>query len=308
MSDRPKKCPPGAPLWLATFADLMSLLLVLFVLLLTFAEMNVVRYKALAGSMRDAFGLVKEDRLSGVIEMDGSIKRKAASEVDPTRSPIPVVSIDLTNEQEQQEEFELDQSQSQPQQVEQVQSAVEKVLKDSDTGVEVKRKGDEVVITFPSSIAFPSGTDTVNQHFAASIDELAPILKKSEGQIIVAGHTDDVPITAGRFRSNWDLSAARATAVVHRLIEYGGLEPSRMTVQGYGESRPVGTNDTATGRAKNRRVEIIVVMRKEGQQGAAPASATPSSGSGSSSALPGLEEAIGGDAPTSGNGSSIPLQ
>jgi len=302
VSAPPKKCPPGAPMWLATFADLMSLLLVLFVLLLTFSEMNVIRYKALAGSMRDAFGLVKEDRLSGVIEMDGSIKRKAASEVDPTRSPIPVVSIDLTNKEEQEDEFEVDASAPQSAQVEQVQSAVEKVLKDSDTGVEVKRKGDEVVITFPSSIAFPSGTDTVNQHFAASIDELAPILKKSEGQIVVAGHTDNVPITAGRFRSNWDLSAARATAVVHRLIEYGGLEPGRMTVQGYGESRPVGSNDSATGRAKNRRVEIIVVMRKgaeAAQEGAqAPAE---SGGFASESDLPGLEDAI------QGNGVSIPL-
>jgi len=289
-------------MWLATFADLMSLLLVLFVLLLTFSEMNVIRYKALAGSMRDAFGLVKEDRLSGVIEMDGSIKRKAASEVDPTRSPIPVVSIDLTNQEEQEEEFEVDSSAPQTAQVEQVQSAVEKVLKDSDTGVEVKRKGDEVVITFPSSIAFPSGTDTVNQHFAASIDELAPILKKSEGQIIVAGHTDNVPIAAGRFRSNWDLSAARATAVVHRLIEYGGLEPGRMTVQGYGESRPVGSNDSATGRAKNRRVEIIVVMRK-GAEAAQEGAKAPAERGGfaSESKLPGLEDAI------QGNGVSIPL-
>jgi len=305
MSQPQKKCPAGLPLWLATFADLMSLLLVLFVLLLTFAEMNVVRYKALAGSMRDAFGLVKEDRLSGVIEIDGSIKRKAAAEVDPSKSPIPVVSIDLTTEQEQEEEFELDESQSQAQQVEQVQDAVEQVLKDSDTGVQVKRTGDEVVITFPSSIAFPSGTDAVNQHFAAAIDDLAPVLKKSEGQIIVAGHTDNVPITSGRFRSNWDLSASRATAVVHRLIEYGGLEAKRMTVQGYGESRPLVENDSPTNRSKNRRVEITVVMRKKVGEESSETPAEPASDEDddSSSVLPGLDEAIG----RSGNGVSIPL-
>ena len=305
MSQPQKKCPAGLPLWLATFADLMSLLLVLFVLLLTFSEMNVVRYKALAGSMRDAFGLVKEDRLSGVIEIDGSIKRKAAAEVDPSKSPIPVVSIDLTTEQEQEEEFELDESQSQAQQVEQVQDAVEQVLKDSDTGVQVKRTGDEVVITFPSSIAFPSGTDAVNQHFAAAIDDLAPVLKKSEGQIIVAGHTDNVPITSGRFRSNWDLSASRATAVVHRLIEYGGLEAKRMTVQGYGESRPLVENDSPTNRSKNRRVEITVVMRKKVGEESSETPAEPASDEDddSSSVLPGLDEAIG----RSGNGVSIPL-
>ena len=306
MSNPPKKCPAGLPLWLATFADLMSLLLVLFVLLLTFAEMNVVRYKALAGSMRDAFGLVKEDRLSGVIEIDGSIKRKTAAEVDPTTSPIPVVSIDLTNEEVQEEDFEMDQTAPQEKQVEQVQDAVTKVLKDSDTGVEVKRTGDEVVITFPSSIAFPSGTDAVNQHFAATIDSLAPILKKSEGQIIVAGHTDNVPITSGRFRSNWDLSAARATAVVHRLIEYGGLNPGRMTVQGYGESRPLVANDSPTNRAKNRRVEVTVVIRKkmgEGDGGNAPEpKKEDGDGNSSSQSLPGLDEAIG-----RGNGVSIPL-
>lgn len=105
MAEEQKKCPPtGAPAWMATFADLMSLLLVLFVLLLTFAEMDVLKYKQMSGALRDAFGISKKDKLAGVIEIDGQLERKVAKKVSQT------VSLDLpqTEESPEDEEFEVD--------------------------------------------------------------------------------------------------------------------------------------------------------------------------------------------------------
>ena len=105
-------------------------------------------------------------------------------------------------------------------------------------GVSVERSGGAVVIRFPSSIAFPSGSDGLNSDFEAIIDKIAPILQRSPGGVVVAGHTDNVPLRGGAFESDWDLSASRATSVVHYLLYEHNLEPKRMTVQGYGDSRP----------------------------------------------------------------------
>jgi len=259
-----KKAPAGAPLWMATFADLMSLLLTLFVLLLTFSEMDVLKYKAIAGSLKDAFGIAKKDKLAGVIEIEGAIKRKHAAVTDPSRSKIPTVSVELPAAEPQ--DFKIDARAERDIQAEQLAEAVKEVVKKQadGLGVKVERSGGSVVMRFPSSIAFPAGSGEINQAFAAIIDGLTPIIKQTSGQVKISGHTDNVPISGPRYRSNWDLSAARAASVVHRLIDYGGVKAGRITVQGYGDSRPVADNDTAENRAKNRRVEVsIQVPRKE---------------------------------------------
>ena len=270
-----KKAAAGAPLWMATFADLMSLLLTLFVLLLTFSEMDVVKYKAMAGSMKDAFGIAKKDKLAGVIEIEGAVKRKHAAQTDPTRSKIPTVSVELPAAEPQ--DFKIDAKAERDVQAEQLAEAVKEVVKKQadGLGVKVERSGGEVVMRFPSQIAFPAGSGEINQAFAAIIDELTPIIKQTKGQVKISGHTDNIPISDVRYRSNWDLSAARAASVVHRLIDYGGIEPKRITVQGYGESRPVAPNDTSENRAKNRRVEVSIRVPRKGEGGKAGNGGSP---------------------------------
>ena len=127
------------------------------------------------------------------------------------------------------------------------------------SGVSVERDGSNVVIRFPSSIAFPSGSNSLNIDFTDLIEKLAPILKETPGDIIVSGHTDNIPLHGGAFESNWDLSAARATSVIHNLLFDHGMDPQRMTVQGFGDSRPIQSNETVEGRAANRRVEITIL-------------------------------------------------
>ena len=92
------------------------------------------------------------------------------------------------------------------------------------------------------------------------IEKLRQSLADVEGKIVVAGHTDDVPIKTARFRSNWDLSAARAVSVLHELIRDGGLDPARLIAEGHGEAHPLVPNDTADNRAINRRVELVIVQ------------------------------------------------
>lgn len=259
-----KKAGGGAPAWMATFADLMSLLLTLFVLLLTFAEMDVIKYKAIAGSMANAFGVSRKDKLSGVIEVDGSLRRKAASDVDISKreeeiTEVPKVSMEIPEISE--EELEARAQKLREDKAEELKESLASTM-DEDIkqgGVSVERTGDEVVIRFPSEIAFPSGSGTLNEGFKHLLDRLAPILEKTPGELIVSGHTDNVPIRGGAFQSNWDLSASRATAVVHYFLFKHLIDPGRITVQGYGDSRPVASNDTPEGRKKNRRVEVSII-------------------------------------------------
>ena len=133
--------------------------------------------------------------------------------------------------------------------------------------VDVDKNYSEIVITFPDEVGFRTGSDQITDSFFASLNRLADVLKRVDGQIIVAGHTDNSPLAGGgRFRDNWDLSAARSTAVVRHFATVNNISGRRLEAHGYGDTRPVDSNFTLQGRNRNRRVEII--LRKEGDGGA----------------------------------------
>jgi len=90
------------------------------------------------------------------------------------------------------------------------------------------------------------------------IDTLAYALREGDARVIVAGHTDDLPISTERFRDNWDLSSARAVSVIRELINRHGVDPSRLEAKGYADTRPLVANDSIANRARNRRIEIEI--------------------------------------------------
>ena len=250
---------------MATFADLMSLLLVLFVLLLTFAEMDVIRYKQIAGSVKAAFGFSQQDQLAGVIELDGSIVGKSLKA--PTPDTPRVVSEIPQAETPEVESNETDSKEEKAEALEETLSTVLDNMGLQDQ-VGLERIDGEVVMRFPNELAFPSGSSGMTEEFAAILNRVAPVINQTEGEIQVAGHTDNVPVSSSSpYISNWDLSAARATSVLHYLINQNGTDPSRMVIQGYGESRPLESNDTPEGRATNRRVEITIEMVESNYDG-----------------------------------------
>ncbi len=243
---------------MATFADLMSLLLVLFVLLLTFAEMDVIRYKQIAGSVKAAFGFAKDDQLSGVIELDGSIIGKSLKAPTPDTprvvSEIPPVETP---------KVETEQGDSKEEKAEALEETLSTVLEkmNLEDQVGLERIDGDVVMRFPNELAFPSGSSGMTEEFAAVLNRVTPVINQTEGEVLVAGHTDNIPVSSSSpYISNWDLSAARATSVLHFMIDQNGTDPRRLVIQGYGESRPIASNDTPEGRAENRRVEITIQM------------------------------------------------
>jgi chemotaxis protein MotB len=255
----------GAPTWIVTFADLMSLLLALFVLLLSFAEMDAVRYERTAGSMRDAFGLQSITRLAGVFEVDGNPLRPNARDV----APMPVPQMPLGGSRAAPEQSGARATPPVPDTgtgsarqasdgplYERLQQAIAEP--DTESVVELEKQGGALVIRFPDDFAFPLGGAELSGSILQMLDRLGTVLESVDGEIIVAGHTDDSPIATVRFRSNWDLSTARAVSVIHHWLSSTRIDPDRLTAQGYADSRPRAPNDTAANRAINRRVEVVI--------------------------------------------------
>ena len=129
--------------------------------------------------------------------------------------------------------------------------------------VEVLSDGKKVVIRVKERGSFPPGGADMLEPMVPFINKVGQVLSELGGEVTIAGHTDDRPISNSRFRSNWDLSAARAVTLVHGLIKQTGMDSTSFTVQGFGDTRPVDDNATAEGRARNRRVEIEIVQGKD---------------------------------------------
>ncbi len=124
-------------------------------------------------------------------------------------------------------------------------------------GISVKSEPRGIVITLSNDTAFTPGSAEIRDNMASQLMKLSDILNASPGRIIIEGHTDNVPVSGGIYKSNWELSAARASSVLHVLIQQG-LDPNRFIIAGYGEYRPLDSNASEEGRARNRRVEIIL--------------------------------------------------
>jgi chemotaxis protein MotB len=123
----------------------------------------------------------------------------------------------------------------------------------------VEVKEEEIVINLPSPVLFDLGKAELKDEAKAVLHEVAQSLKLMNNDIVVEGHTDNLPIYGGKYKSNWELSAARAFAVRDYLITYEGINERRISCVGYGEYRPIAPNDTEENRAKNRRIEIKII-------------------------------------------------
>ena len=365
------KCPPvGAPAWMATFADMATLLMAFFVLILSFAEFNVPKFKQISGSLKNAFGvqriipIVEQPKGTTVLSLNFSPSPSPSVTQDMTQQTTDITKPDLDVKQR-----EKDQDGGESEAAEEVVKALEDAIARGDIEVEVlgenvvvnftptqakdeelpnllqetleaieqakkaagqadqevlfggleqklaqltaaaeaamqanganaeqqqaeaqeqkesnekaeiaedelkvalrqeigqglvavDRQEDKVIITVGAGGAFPSGSAELTASARKIMEEIAGVNASGSGAITVSGHTDDVPLIFGsQFRDNWDLAAARASSVVQALEDTGKVPASRMQAVSFGESKPVATNDTARGRATNRRIEIEI--------------------------------------------------
>ena len=221
----------GVPQWVVTFGDLMSLLLCFFVLLLSFSEMDRRKYKMVSGSMKQAFGIQREKPVFESPKGQKLIAKEFDQAVISTKieESIKPVIDDIKNEYEE--------------------------LKDA---VELEIGEDEITIRMMGETTFDTGKAELHPAFNPLLKKIGAVLSQTKGEIIIAGHTDNVPLSGGLYGSNLGLSMARAGSVAEYLLHNSSIDPKRLSTMGFGEYRPLTSNDTAQGRRKNRRVEIIV--------------------------------------------------
>jgi chemotaxis protein MotB len=138
---------------------------------------------------------------------------------------------------------------------------LQKEIGDKEVRLEMAEKG--LAIIFLAEVLFDSGKANIKQEALPTLDKIARVLNENlaDREIGIEGHTDNEPIKYSGWKSNWELSTARATSVLHYLVDQRGIGPKRVSATGYGEHRPVSTNDTPEGRRENRRVAIVILPK-----------------------------------------------
>ena len=286
------KCPPeGLPAWMGTFADLMSLLMCFFVLLLAFSEMDVLKFKQIAGSMKFAFGVQNKIEVKDIPKGTSVIAMEfRPGRPDPT--PIDTIqqqTIDMTQQmlefqagdedsaggrqkqrgtqrggQSQQTSTDQSASTQQAANQEEVAEMMKKVAQQLqkqilDGSIEMESLGQQITIRIRENGSFSAGSAFLQPQFRPVIRQIGEILADMPGQIEVSGHSDKQQISNELYSSNWDLSAQRAVAVAEALRSAPGFDEARMSVVGKASNDPlVAEPQTPEEVASNRRVEINI--------------------------------------------------
>lgn len=265
IPQRKKKQESGGG-WIVTFADLMSLLLTFFILLLSFSKMDLHKYEMMAQSLAQSFG-------PSFLEGSG----KAGGEIIFAEEPPPAPPVEEMSDLEQEfEEFEEQSGEAELELLEQsegeadvisidpnIEQLTETLVEELETEIvsnalNVSFDSEKVVVRFSEDATFTSGSEEIKDDMFPILEKIENVLASCQGEIVVSGYTDDLPVTGNRFRSNWDLSAARAVSVVHQLIFNNKIDANRVIAAGRAETNPLAPNDSAENRAKNRRVEISI--------------------------------------------------
>ncbi|MBS4021283.1 MAG: OmpA family protein [Dethiobacter sp.] len=222
-----KAAEEGAPAWMVTYSDMITLVLAFFVLLFSFAVIDEARFNEMLSSIRITF-LGSEGIFSGA--------------TDPFDFPESF--------------FDRDKVEESMETVEKIKNFISEKGLVGAMDLFVDERG--IVLEFSDALFFDPGRAELKQEAQEILNYVADLLNSLDNEVIVEGHTDNVPINTYLFPSNWELSVARAVVVVRYLAEIKLLDPVRFAAMGFGEFHPIETNLTAGGRARNRRVNIII--------------------------------------------------
>jgi chemotaxis protein MotB len=348
------ECPGGSPPWMATFADMATLLMAFFVLILSFANVNVPKFEQVSGSLAVAFGVArvipkidipmgetllsleftpseaeatlipnksqrvedpskdnvkqrtedqdakftKEDELEAVLE---ALEEEIAAGLVEVKTQGEEIIVEVSESGSNQEalESQIGLGNIVPQEMLEIAKKISDLKTDlisplevrsetfaegeasgNSSGdedqkfdrirsilsneienglVEVERDGDKIIMRLGQQDSFDSGRSEIKSSFEATLRKVGLALNDVGGMVKIEGHTDSVPVGfSSRYRSNWDLSSARSASVADYILQSTDLQPGNVSVAGFADSRPIASNDTPEGRARNRRIEVLV--------------------------------------------------
>lgn len=246
-----------------TFADLMTLLMCFFVLLLAFSEMDVAKFKQLSGSMKDAFGVQAEVEVKTIPKGTSVVAQEfSPGKPDPTAvNQVRQFTIDSNRNTLDALDRELKEIKETRDHARRLRAALQEELEKG--SVDIETEGMKIIIRIKENASFDSGMAELREGFQPALIKIGDLIDNSSGEVTISGHTDNVPIANDRFRSNWDLSTSRAVSVAHALLQIAELDPANVIVTGHADTRPLAPNDSEENRASNRRVDISIVRGKE---------------------------------------------
>lgn len=257
---KPEEPPKGSPAWMATFSDLMNLLLCFFVLLFAMSSIDEDKQEAIAASFNQMFSVFDAGASAigdGVLISNGVSQLNELDEyINSTgkMSSGEVVDDDVAAAQEQVEEAQMEESEEL---AEKIQEAVEE--KEMDSDIDIEFTSQYVQLTLKGAILFDSGSTVLKDEAKPVLDQVGEILERyAQGTIEIEGHTDNVPMSGAKYSNNNELSSGRALSVFDYLLSVTNLNPADIKHAGRGEYLPVADNSTSEGRARNRRVEIKI--------------------------------------------------
>lgn len=227
-SDQQK--PAGAPTWMVTYGDLVTQILIFFVLLFSMSALDVEKFRAALLSLQGALGFLEQPVL-----------------VPPEETAIePPPGIEERDYLQM-----LD-----------IQDLLQRELANSglEATVVINLEERGLVIRFADSVLFDLGKADIKPAGRDTLESIGGVLAEIPNHVRVEGHTDDLPIMTAAFPSNWELSTTRATNVLRYLIDAAGIQASRLSAAGYGEYRPVAPNDSPENRQLNRRVDVVLLF------------------------------------------------
>ncbi|MBG9816817.1 flagellar motor protein MotB [Bacillus safensis] len=232
--------------WLIPYADLLTLLLALFIVLFASSSIDAAKYEQMAKSFNVVFtggtGVMDQSSMKSTEETENSnqVKKAAEEEKDEEAKAKARDQAVLTKVKQQVDSFIAN--------------------KKLGAKLETKLTDEGLLITIEDSIFFDSGRAVIRPQDVPLAKEISKLLVINPARdIVISGHTDNVPIRNSEFESNWYLSAIRAVNFLNILLENSNLNQENFSTKGYGEFKPIASNDTAEGRSKNRRVEVLIL-------------------------------------------------
>ena len=255
-----EEAPKGSPAWMATFSDLMNLLLCFFVLLFSMSSIDAAKFEQVVASFNETFsvfsggataigdGILISNGVSQLNELDEYIN--STGKMDEGQ----VVDEDVAAVKEKMEEAQLEESETL---AEQIQEAVDD--KEMGSEIDIEFTSQYVQLTLKGALLFDSGSTLLKEEAKPVLDQVGLVLERyAAGTIEIEGHTDNVPMSGAKYSNNDELSSGRALSVFEYLLSVTDLDPANVKHAGRGEYVPIADNSTPEGRTRNRRVEIKI--------------------------------------------------
>ena len=266
--------------WAIPYGDLLTLLLAFFVVMYAISSLNEGKYRVVADSLSAAFGgaprSIKPIQVGQVQLRGGDFDHPSVIDTGARRGPAPATPVEVPMPLHRRDRLDQPSTPAaaaqgngsgglgDQQQLQALGDQIEQALSELvQSGlVRVRRGRNFLEVEIQSDLLFPSGVATPTASALDTVRKLGGVLSNAPNAVRVEGYTDDQPIRTAQFRSNWDLSSARAINVVYELIA-AGIAPARLAAMGYGEYQPIADNATPEGRSRNRRVELVILAAAE---------------------------------------------